>query len=190
VSWEMAQTESLLADSLVGKVKRRLCPSAWPLWVSDGFGAYREALLNHYADSSYPKGCMPDPRLRYGQLRKVRAADRVIVTGVHPTAIFGDVDPAEISTWCLERENLNVRHDNRRLVRKTIAFSKTARGLADQMTFYQAYSNLVRTHRGLRLVLNNSGGKKWLSRTPAMASELVRRPWSMGRLLRRRLSLN
>jgi hypothetical protein len=46
-----------------------------------------------------------------------------------------------IQTVCIERHNLSLRHENRRLTRKTIAFSKDALWLERQMHLSQAYYN-------------------------------------------------
>ena len=88
------------------------------------------------------------PTLRYGQVVKKRNEKRYVV-GVFKRAIFGDVPLQSIQTVCIERHNLNVRHENRRLTRKTLAFSKDATWLERQMHLYQACYNWVRPHRGI-----------------------------------------
>jgi len=44
---------------------------------------------------------------------------------------------SEVHTVRIERQNLNERHENRRLTRKTCAFSKKAAWLVRQLNFHQ-----------------------------------------------------
>jgi len=97
------------------------------------------------------------------------------------------VDDFQISTSFLERQNLNFRHDNRRLTRKTIAFSKKDQDLLYQLNFYKAYHNLVRPHRGLRGAINEKViGKvtrKWRKVTPAVSAGIADHVWSLRQLM-------
>ena len=172
----LRRTEALLAKE-----------SAWPLWVSDGLRAYGEALFRLHAVQRNGK-TYPHPLLRYGQVVKVRDA-RNRVTGVRPRMVFGKAEKSELSTWCIERQNLTLRHDNRRLTRKTIAFSRSMRGLREQLAFYHGYYNFVRAHGSLR-VASRRAGRKWERRTPAMAAGVCSRPWTLEEFLSHNISPN
>lgn len=78
------------------------------------------------------------PVLRYGQVVKQRD-ERHRVIGVYKRSRYGDVPLERISTVYIERHNLTLRHENRRLTRKTIAFSKRVTELKAQMLIYQGY---------------------------------------------------
>ena len=78
--------------------------------------------------------------------------ERHRVIEVFKRSVYGDIPLETISTVYLERHNLTLRHENRRLTRKTVAFSKKDEGLKDQMTIYQSYFNFVRSHHGLKLL--------------------------------------
>ena len=189
----VAATEASLAEPLVRRTEERLCADAWPLWVSDGLDAYGAALFDrHHVIETYPRTgkrgrprrpkMVACPTLRYGQVVKKRNEKRYVV-GVFKRAILGDVPLQSIQTVCIERHNLNVRHENRRLTRKTLAFSKDATWLERQMHLYQACYNLVRPHRGIAQRLRGDGTHRWFRRTPAMAAGLADHRWSLRELM-------
>ena len=85
---------------------------------------------------------MPLPNLLYAQVVKRRARGRVVE--VTHQVVFGEVQQVEallatsatsttINTSFVERENLSGREHNRRLTRKTIAFSKELPWLEKQL---------------------------------------------------------
>lgn len=186
------------AKALVGKTKERLAAPP-DLFISDGWDAYIEALLDAYHQLQHrprtgkqgrPPGPekIPDPQLHYAQLVKVRENGRVV--GTHKRVVFGEksaVDMDEVSTSLIERENLSFRHDNRRLTRKTIAFSKDVEMLNHQVDFYRVFSNLVKPHHALRRKTNvkvtGKVRRKWRSRTPAMSAGVTDHVWSLRELV-------
>ncbi|MBW2147810.1 MAG: hypothetical protein JRI22_12385 [Deltaproteobacteria bacterium] len=192
----LAATEPSLAESPVARTEERLCGDAAPLWVSNGLDAYGAALFQrHHVIETYPRtGKRGRPRrlkvaacptLRYGQVVKRRNEKRCVV-GVIKRAIFEDVPLQGIQMVCMvciERHNLNLRHENRRLTRKTIAFSKKPVWLERQMHLYQAYCNWVRPHRGLAQRIISPGFHRWLRRTPAIAAGLKDHIWTLRELM-------
>ena len=186
------------AKAVVEKSKERLA-GPLPLFVSDGWDAYIEALLDAFHSIQQrprtgrpgrPPGpeMIPDPDLRYAQLVKVRDNGRVVDT--HKRVVFGDkntVDKESISTSLIERENLSFRQDNRRLSRKTIGFSKCIEMLNHQVAFYRVYTNCVKKHSSLREQINEKVvGKvrrKWRHRTPAMSVGITDHIWTLRELL-------
>jgi hypothetical protein len=193
ISFSLGETESSLAEPLVAHTEARLCREAMPLWVSDGLDAYGAALLlRHHVIETYPRtGTRGRPRrpkmvacptLRYGQVVKERNERRQVV-GVFRRAVYGDVPLHDIHTVHIERHNLNLRHENRRLTRKTVAFSKELVWLERQMHLYQAYFNLARPHRGLRQRLTGDGMVKWNHRSPAVAAGVTDHVWTLRELM-------
>ena len=63
---------------------------------------------------------------------------------------MGSPDPAYISTSYVERQNLNIRMQNRRYTRLTNAFSKKADMLAYSIAIMFMYHNFVRIHQTLK----------------------------------------
>ncbi|GCC10490.1 hypothetical protein IPdc08_00518 [archaeon] len=90
---------------------------------------------------------VPRPDLRYAQVVKYRERGRVF--DVTKRVVFGNDDniPEEqISTSHIERQNLNFRHENKRLSWKTLAFSKKDGSLDDDIKVYIAYHTFCRPH--------------------------------------------
>jgi len=200
ISFCIGATESFLAEHLVARTEGRLCQEAVPLWISDGLDAYGAALFSrHHIVETYPRTrkrgrprrpkMVAWPSLRYGQVVKQRDERRRVV-GVFKRAVFGDVPLHDIHTVHVERQNLNLRHDNRRLTRKTVAFSKKVEWLERQMHFYQAYFNLARPHRGLRQQSDGEVIVKWHHRTPAIAASVTDHVWSLRELMSYRTFIN
>jgi hypothetical protein len=131
------------------------------------------------------------PVLRYGQVVKKRD-ERHRVVEVFKRSVYGDIPLETISTVYIERHNLTLRHENRRLTRKTVAFSKKDEGLKDQMTVYQSYFNFVRPHRGLKVNISDNENRlrKWLYRTPAVAASLTDHIWSFKELMTKKIYIN
>ena len=86
----------------------------------------------------------------------------------------------KITPVYIERHNLTLRYEARRLTRKTIAFSKKLKGLWNQLSLYQGHYNFVQHHRGLkrRIPTWEQALQKWQRRTPALAAELTDHIWS------------
>lgn len=170
-----------------------------PLFISDGWNAYIEALLGAYHEDRTPPRtgrpgrppgpeAVPDSELCYAQLVKVRENGRVVST--FKRIIFGDdggLDMDQVSTSLVERQNLTLRHDNRRLTRKTIGYSKCLAMLKHQINLHRVYYNFVKTHRSLRKRTNSrvvgKVRRKWLARTPAMAAGITDHIWELRELL-------
>jgi len=92
----------------------------------------------------------------------------IVDTEVVP--IFGNPDPDRICTSIVERQNLTIRMQMRRLTRLTNAFSKKWENLWAAYCLHFAYYNFCRLHRSLRV-------------TPAMEAGITHRVWSIADLL-------
>ena len=97
--------------------------------------------------------------LLYAQVVKRRKKGRVV--DITTRVIFGTEKAVEaklkqspvsnaINTSTVFRNNLTMCHHNRRLVRKTIAFSKKRERLEQQLYLSFAYYHLVKPHLSLR----------------------------------------
>lgn len=92
------------------------------------------------------------------------------VTAVEKRAIAGTPDLDKASTSYVERQNLTMRMQIRRMTRLTNAFSKKLRNHKAAVALHFAHYNLVRRHGSLRM-------------TPAMAAGVTSSMWSMEELL-------
>jgi IS1 family transposase/transposase-like protein len=181
-----------------------------PFFTSDQLPEYRTALLHVYGEWYQPprrgtRGPHPQPRrvphkeLRYAQVVKTRERGRVVAVDHH--VVFGDVQgiatllaslptSATINTSFVERENLALRQHNRRLTRKTNAFSKQLPWLEKQLWLSVAYTHLVLPHDSLRQewpmaepTRGTGSPRRWQPRTPAMAAGLTDHVWTTDELL-------
>ena len=188
------------AKQLVAGIKRR-SDGYFPLFASDELVHYKHALLAAYGvKKEFPRtGKRGRPRspvfiapaeLLYMQVVKRRKHGRVIK--ISTRVVFGSEEAVaaklkcspvsrHINTSFVERNNLTMRHHNRRLTRRTIAFSKKRERLEQQLHLAFAYYHFVKPHFGLRQV-SSGEPKKYLERTPAMAAEITDHIWTMSEL--------
>jgi IS1 family transposase len=189
------------ADRLVQGTKDR-SDGHLPLFTSDELKHYDDALLKVYGIKQVvprtgkrgrPRNprCLPPPELLYAQVVKRRRKGRIV--DITARVIFGSKkEVAEhlaessisrhINTSFVERENLTLRHHNRRLTRKTISFSKKRERLTRQLHLSLAYYHFVKPHLSLREVIQEGEKKKYLPRTPAMAAGITDQIWTMEKL--------
>lgn len=115
-------------------LKRRSRQNRPPALVSDGWAGHREALLEVYGQVPPYQGRGRPPSKKHadkdGQSRQVakQLDPHGRLLGIETRVIYGDPDtlPAQLGehTAYSERTHLTMRHMNRRLVRKTLGFSK------------------------------------------------------------------
>jgi len=181
-----------------------------PFFTSDQLPEYRTALLNAYGQWLQParngnRGRLPKPRqvpqpgLLYAQVVKRREKGRVVA--VTTKTVFGQAAEIEaylatsttsttVNTSFVERQNLTLRQHNRRLTRKTNAFSKELSWFEKQLWLCLAYYHLVVPHDSLKQRLpipeptRGSGStRQWQLITPAMAAGLTDHIWTTPELL-------
>lgn len=114
----------------------------------------------------------------YGQVVKFYDAEPIgpgrysppKVSGQEKTVISGNPEQKHISTSLVERQNLTMRMQMRRMTRLTNGFSKKLDHLKGAVALHFAHYNLVRVHKSLRV-------------TPAMAAGVEDRLWSLQELV-------
>jgi hypothetical protein len=94
-----------------------------------------------------------------------------------------DGKEGQINTAYIERDNLTLRQELRRLSRKTLGFSKNRRELQHALDFIDAHDNFVKPHGALRLKASSEGNRLWMPRSPAMAAGISDHIWSLEELL-------
>jgi transposase-like protein/IS1 family transposase len=135
--------------------------------TTDGFRPYVSTIADTLGD-----------RVSFAQLIKVygKPVDgearyspaEVVDTEVVP--VFDHPDPKRICTSIVERQNLTIRMQMRRLTRLTNAFSKKWESLWSAYCLHFAYYNWCRVHRSLRV-------------TPAMEAGITDHIWELSELL-------
>jgi transposase-like protein/IS1 family transposase len=141
---------------------------------TDGFGAYPAAV--HLA--------FTEREVDFAQIVKVYATKSDDhryspgeVVDTIKTPCCGDPDPAKICTSHVERHNLSMRMQNRRLTRLTNAFSKKWANHQAALGLYFAVYNYCRPHGTLTKAA--AGAKT----TPAMQAGLADHPWTLLQML-------
>jgi transposase-like protein/IS1 family transposase len=135
--------------------------------TTDGFKPYVDAV-------QYSLGT----RVDFAQLIKVYSSPRdaevryspAEVVDAVPVPQWGEPDLNRICTSHVERQNLTMRMQIRRLTRLTNAFSKKWENLKAALALYFAWYNYCKFHRTLRS-------------TPAMAAGIADHIWSVGELM-------
>jgi hypothetical protein len=164
-------------DRLGGRVPELIC--------SDEYPAYPEAILAVFGEEHTPPPTgragrpagphvEPPPELGYGTVHKTREKGRVV--SVESRVVFGEVDPKEVSTSYLERQNATDRHRNARKARKTYCFSKDWDAHESLTAFTMFSYNFCWPVRTLR---QQDANARWRQRTPAMAAGLADHVWSL-----------
>ena len=135
--------------------------------TTDGFAPCRSAIDTTLSD-----------RVDFAQLIKVYRSNpegehrysppEVVATEV--VSVLGNPDPARICTSHVERQNLTMRMQIRRLTGLTNAFSKKWENLWAALCLHFAWYNFCRIHRTLRV-------------TPAMEAGITEHVWTPGELL-------
>jgi IS1 family transposase len=135
--------------------------------TTDGFPAYANSIPDTLGD-----------RVTFAQLIKVYKAGSegearyspAEVASVEVVRVLGQPNPELICTSIVERQNLTIRMQMRRLTRLTNGFSKKWDNLWSAYCLHFAYYNFCWIHRSIRV-------------TPAMEAGIAAHPWSIRELL-------
>ena len=162
VSWRLGSRDAECGTVFMRDVASRLANRVQ--LTSDGLKSYLSAVDAAFAGDvdfsvlvkTYGKS--PEaPESRYSP---------AICTGCKKEMVVGNPDPEFVSTSYVERQNLNIRMQNRRFTRLTNAFSKKAAMLEYSLAITFFYHNFVRVHQTLKM-------------TPAMKAEVAMKKWSI-----------
>ncbi|MDX2258013.1 MAG: IS1 family transposase [Hyphomicrobiaceae bacterium] len=161
-AWFVGGRDAECANAFISDLASRLANRVQ--LTSDGHAAYLQAVEGAFGAD-----------VDYSQLVKMYGASAESAkgrhspaecTGIKKTRIEGEPDEKHVSTSYVERSNLTMRMHNRRFTRLTNAFSKKFESHVHMVGLYTVCYNFTRIHKTLRV-------------TPAMASGLTDRVWSM-----------
>lgn len=158
VSWRLGSRDAANAWAFIADVKERIAGRVQ--LTTDGNRLYLEPIENYmggmvdYAQLIKKFG-NEDPDTKYSPGKCL---------GTEKRHVDGTPDEKLISTSYAERQNLNIRMQNRRFTRLTNAFSKKAEMLAYSIAITFMYHNFVRVHQTLKT-------------TPAVAAGLAKHKW-------------
>jgi hypothetical protein len=187
----IGKTEEQVAHELMAQLNERGHPETPPALATDGKGDYRTALVDTWGQvppyqgrGRPPSSKQPQPDWHSVQVVKEREGNRV--TGVHIKVVYGE--PSEVlklmggHTAYVERTNLTSRQMNRRLVRKTLSYSKQLAALRAACAWEDWVYNLTRWVDTLWLPVQ-IGQQRSPRQTPALAAKLTDHIWTIKDLL-------
>lgn len=161
VSWQLGARDAANAHAFLSDVQERLANRVQV--TSDGNSTYLEAIETSF-------GCAIDYAMLIKQFGNEPNGERTYspakCLGTKKKVVMGNPDESLISTSYAERQNLNVRMQNRRYTRLTNAFSKKAEMLAYSIAVTFMYHNFVRVHQTLKT-------------TPALAQGIDNHRWTI-----------
>jgi IS1 family transposase len=161
LSWRVGARDAANAHAFTQDIAERLATRTQ--LTTDGNRLYIAAVDNAFAGN-----------VDFAQLVKLfgqsdspeRAYSPAKCLGARKEQIEGNPDLDHVSTSYAERQNLNIRMQNRRFTRLTNAFSKKAEMLAYSLAITFFYHNFVRVHQTIKS-------------TPAMKAGVADRKWSI-----------
>jgi len=162
LNFALGRRDQKTTDAFIEGLRQATAPQRFQI-TTDGFGPYVSAIITTLSD-----------RCDFAQLIKVYASPRegearyspADVVEALPKPIMGDPDRVKICTSHVERQNLTIRMQMRRMTRLTNAFSKKWENLWAAYCVHFAWYNFVRRHQSLRM-------------TPAMAAGITDHMWTM-----------
>jgi len=166
LNFALGKRDQRTTDAFVEGLRLATAPKPYQI-TADGFGTYPSAIENTLSD-----------RCDFAQLIKVyratpegeRRYSPAEVVSTEAIPIIGNPDPKRICTSHIERQNLTMRMQMRRLTRLTNGFSKKWENLWAALCLHFAWYNFVRVHKSLRV-------------TPAMEAGITDHIWTMRELL-------
>jgi transposase-like protein/IS1 family transposase len=162
----LGRRDQATTDVFIEGLRAATAPQRFQI-TTDGFQPYVSAITTTLAD-----------RCDFAQLIKVygqpvgeehRYSPPEVLEAL-PKPIMGDPDRAKICTSHVERQNLTIRMQMRRLTRLTNAFSKKWENLWAAYCLHFAWYNFVRVHQSLRV-------------TPAMEAGIADHVWELAELI-------
>ena len=189
----IGKNETLASVIVFEALKRRGHPEKPPTTISDGWGGIRNAMVEVYGKVPEYSGRGRPPTQKQAQedwkyLQMVKKRDeKGHLIGIELRSIFGELDELTellgISTAYVERTHLTMRLFNSRLVRKTIAFSKSVEMHKAAAVWDDLCYNLIHKHKSLRIRILDNPNQRWIPRTPAMAAGLTDHVWTIKEIL-------
>jgi IS1 family transposase len=166
LNFALGKRDQATTDIFIEGLRHATAPKLFQV-TADGFGTYPSAIEDTLSD-----------RVDFAQLIKVYRASvagearysPAEVVSTEKVPVVGNPDPKRICTSHIERQNLTMRMQIRRLTRLTNGFSKKWENLWAALCLHFAWYNLCRIHSIIRV-------------TPAMEAGITFKIWSLSDIL-------
>ncbi len=174
--------EVALADTVIRTTRARTAGQAGIPWISDGWAAYPETIIDTYCDPC-PAGIgtwdilLPTPGVRLTQAVKHRRGRRLVRVEVRATIGAAAAQPYTVH---VERFHGVLRDRLACLTRKTHAFAKESATWDAALSLALFEHNWLRPHPALRqpLAIPDPAARRYQRRTPAVAVGLTDHVWA------------
>jgi transposase-like protein/IS1 family transposase len=179
LAWHLGKRDSINTVVFASEVERSTC-GRFQL-TTDGFSSYPEAVsvIFETENRQIDHAAMVKT---YGKFEDDHRYSPSEVLEVHTYPCCGDPDLEKACTSHIERQNLTIRMQNRRMTRLTNAFSKKWANHEASLAMHFAVYNFVTPHGTLTKQTAERGERKTPT-TPAMAAGLTDHPWTLLELL-------
>ena len=147
---------------------------------TDGWAPYQEAIPVIFESENRPVDHAVIIK-NYGKFEDDHRYSPSEVVGIDKHVCCGNPDLNKACTSHIERYNLTIRMQNRRMTRLTNAFSKKWANHAAAFALQFATYNFITPHG--TLTKNSGDAGERIKTTPAMAAGLTDHPWTMEELL-------
>ncbi len=167
INFALGKRNQLTTDVFIEGLRDALKPGHHSQITTDGFAPYVSAITTTLGS-----------RVDFAQLIKVYGAPSegearyspATVESVRVVPVIGNPDPKRICTSIVERQNLTIRMQVRRMTRLTNGFSKKWENHWAALCLHFVFYNFCRVHKSLRV-------------TPAMEAGISDHVWTLAELL-------
>jgi hypothetical protein len=143
--------------------------------TKDGLSVYRAAVASAFGWDGVDNATLVKV---YGQsIEGTARYSPPQIVGAEKLYQFGVPDPAHVSTSYVERQNLTMRMNVRRLTRLTNGFSKKLENYGHAIALHYMYYNYCRKHATL------TKAARGIHTTPAMAAGLTDHVWTLAEVV-------
>ena len=172
ISWLVGSRNSGNTKAFMADVAERLANRVQ--LTTDGLGWYVAAVEDAFGWNGVDFAqIIKTYGMPLDETERQRRYSPMVCTSTVKLPVMGNPDMDLVSTSYVERQNLNIRMQNRRFTRLTNGFSKKAENHAHAFSLFAMFYNYCRPHQTLT---QNANGIKT---TPAMAAGLTDRVWKV-----------
>jgi transposase-like protein/IS1 family transposase len=176
LAWHLGKRDAINTLVFIGEVENN---TRGRFQIStDGWNPYQTAIPSVFGERPVDHAVIVK---EYGKFEDDHRYSPSEVLGMEVYACCGEPNLDKACTSHIERQNLTIRMQNRRMTRLTNAFSKKWANHQASLALHFATYNFITPHG--TLIKNSGDAGERVKTTPAMAAGLTDHPWTMEELL-------